>query len=51
MRVKLQLVICSDDGHEEIITDIVTLKKDCRRIEHLSLTLAEAKLLRFEHDL
>jgi hypothetical protein len=45
MRVKLQLVMCSDDGHEETVTDIVTLKKDCQRIEHLGLTLKEAKQL------
>jgi len=45
MRVKLQLVMCSDDGHEETITDIVTLKKDSQRIEHLGLTLKEAKQL------
>jgi hypothetical protein len=45
MRVKLQLVMCSDDGQEETVTDIVTLQKDCRRIEHLGLTLAEAKQL------
>jgi hypothetical protein len=43
MRVKLQLVICDDDGHEETVTDVVTLKKDHRRIEHLGLTLAEAR--------
>ena len=45
MRVKLQLVLCSDDGREETVTDIVTLKKDYQRIEHLGLTLAEAKQL------
>jgi hypothetical protein len=45
MRVKLQLVLCSDDGHEETVTDIVSLKKDYRRIEHLGLTLAESKQL------
>ena len=45
MRVKLQLVMCSDDGQEAIITDIVTLKKDAQRIEHLGLTLKEAKQL------
>ena len=28
MRVKLQLVLCSDEGHEATITDIVTLQKD-----------------------
>jgi len=45
MHVKLQLVMCSDDGHEETITDIVTLQKDSQRIEHLGLTLREAKQL------
>ena len=35
MRVKLQLVICADDGHEETVTDIVTLRKDAQRIERL----------------
>jgi hypothetical protein len=45
MRVKLQLDMCSDDGREETVTDIVTLKKDTTRIEHLGLTLAEAKQL------
>jgi hypothetical protein len=45
MRVKLQLVICSDDGREETVTDLVTLKKNHQRIEHLGLTLAEAKQL------
>src|SRR5207245_9480782 len=45
MRVKLQLVMCSDDGQEEIITDLVTLQKDSQRIEHLGLTLREAKQL------
>src|SRR5712691_12237181 len=43
MRVKLQLVMCSDEGHEETITDVITLDKNNRRIEHLGLTLAEAK--------
>jgi hypothetical protein len=45
MRVKLQLVMCSDDGHEDTITDLVTLQKDSQRIEHLGLTLREAKQL------
>jgi hypothetical protein len=45
MRVKLQLVICDDDGQEETVTDVVTLKKDHRRLEHLGLTLTEAKQL------
>jgi hypothetical protein len=38
MRVKLQLVMWSDDGREETVTDIVTLKKDSTRIEHLGLS-------------
>src|SRR4029450_3477137 len=45
MRIKLQLVMCSDDGREETITDLVTLQKDAQRIEHLGLTLREAKQL------
>src|SRR5215475_1122983 len=45
MRVKLQLVICHDDGHEETITDVITLNKNTKRIEHLGLTLAESKHL------
>ena len=32
MRCKIQLVMCTDDGHEETVTDVVTLKKDCQRI-------------------
>jgi hypothetical protein len=45
MRVKLQLVMCSDEGHEETVTDVITLNKNSQRIEHLGLTMAEAKQL------
>jgi hypothetical protein len=45
MRVKLQLVICNDEGHEETVTDVITLNKNHQRIEHLGLTLAESKQL------
>ena len=45
MRVKLQLVMCSDEGQEETVTDVITLDKNHRRIEHLGLTLAESKQL------
>jgi hypothetical protein len=38
MRVKLQLVVCHDDGYEETVTDIITLTKNNQRIEHLGLT-------------
>src|SRR5499426_1993205 len=45
MRVKLQLVICHDEGHEETVTDVITLNKNHQRIEHLGLPLAESKQL------
>src|SRR6266436_1827000 len=45
MRVQLQLVICHDEGHEETVTDVITLNKNHQRIEHLGLTLAESKQL------
>jgi len=45
MRVKLQLVMCSDEGQEETVTGVITLNKNSQRIEHLGLTLAEAKQL------
>ena len=45
MRVKLQLVMCNDEGHEETVTDVITLNKNNQRIEHLGLTLAESKQL------
>jgi hypothetical protein len=45
MYCKIQLVMCTDDGREETVTDVLTLTKDSQRIEHLGLTLAEAKQL------
>src|SRR4029450_6961881 len=45
MRVKLQLVMCNDQGDEETVTDVITLNKNHQRIEHLGLTLAESKQL------
>src|SRR5262244_631835 len=45
MRVKLQLVICHDEGQEETVTDVITLNKNNKRIEHLGLSLAESKHL------
>jgi len=45
MRVKLQLFMCSDESQEETVTDVITLNKNNQRIEHLGLTLAEAKQL------
>jgi len=45
MHVKLQLVICHDDGHEETVIDVITLNKNSQRIEHLGVSLAESKHL------
>jgi hypothetical protein len=45
MRVKLQLVICHEDGQKETVTDVITLNKNNQRIEHLGLSLAESKHL------
>ena len=45
MRVKLQLVICNDEGQEETVTDVIALNKNQQCIEHLGLTLAESKQL------
>src|SRR6266571_2205535 len=45
MQLKVQLVICGDDGREEQVQEVAILEKDCQRIEHLGLTLAEAKEL------
>src|SRR5712692_7613488 len=45
MQIKVQLVVCGDDGHEETHTDVLVLEKACQRIEQLGLALAESKQL------
>src|SRR5467141_4352594 len=45
MRIKLQLILCNDQGDEETVTDVITLNKNNQRIEHLGLSLAESKHL------
>ena len=45
MKLKIQLVVCDDEGHEETFTEVVVLEKACERIEHLGLTLMDAKQL------
>src|SRR5499427_2792124 len=45
MRVKLQLAISHDDGHEETVTHVITLTKNNQRIAHLGLSLAASKHL------
>src|ERR1700752_430553 len=43
MKMTVQFVGCDDDGHEETFTNVVVLEKARERIEHLGLTLTEAK--------
>ena len=45
MRFTLQLVIHADNDHETTVEDVMVLEKQVERIEHLGLTLAEAKQL------
>jgi hypothetical protein len=42
MKIRVQLVVCDNDGHEETFTDVVVLEKACQRVEHLgSLNLSQ----------
>jgi len=43
MKIRVQLVVCDNNGHEATFTDVAVLEKDCQRIEHLGLTLSKAK--------
>jgi hypothetical protein len=43
MKIRVQLVVCDDDGHEATFTDVAVLEKACQRVEHLGLMLPEAK--------
>jgi hypothetical protein len=45
MRLKVQLVVCAEDEQEDTVHEMMVLDKACQRIEHLGLTLAEAKQL------
>jgi hypothetical protein len=36
MRVKLQLVMCNDEGHEETVTDVITLNKHFTTVHFFS---------------
>ncbi len=44
LRFKFKLVVVADDEHVSV-DDIVVLNKDHERLEHVGLTLAEAKAL------
>ena len=43
MKIKVQLVVCAEDGREEQAQDVAVVEKSHQQIEHLGLTLAEAK--------
>jgi hypothetical protein len=43
MKIKVQLVVCAEDGREEQVQEIAIVEKPYQRIEHLGFTLAEAK--------
>ena len=43
MKIRVQLMVCDDDGHEETFTAVAVFEKACQRIEHRGLTLPEAK--------
>jgi len=53
LRFKLQLGVVADDDQPVSVDDLVVLNKDHERLEHLGLTLAEAKalLLELQHQI
>lgn len=48
LRFKLQLVGVTDNDEQVFVDELVVLNKDSERLEHLGLTLAEAKALLLE---
>jgi hypothetical protein len=45
MKIKVQLIVCAEDGREEQVQEVAMLEKPHQQIEHLGFTLAEAKQL------
>jgi hypothetical protein len=43
MKIKVQLVVCAEDGREEQVHEVAIVEKPHQQIEHLGFTLAEAK--------
>ena len=43
MKIKVQQVVCAEDGREEQVHEIAIVERPHQRIEHLGFTLAEAK--------
>ena len=53
LHFKLQLVVATDDDKQVSVDELVVLSKDHERLEHLGLTLAEAKalLVQLQHQI
>jgi hypothetical protein len=53
MKVRVQLVVCTEEGQVETQYEVAVLEKDHQHIEQLGLTLAEAKhlLKQLQHHL
>jgi uncharacterized coiled-coil protein SlyX len=45
MKIKVQLIVCAENGREEQVQEVAMVEKPHQRIEHLGFTLAEAKQL------
>jgi len=45
MKIKVQLIVCAEDGREEQVEEVAVLEKPHQQIEHLGFTLAEAKVI------
>src|SRR5262245_35807108 len=45
MKLKVQLIVCAEDGREEQVSEVAMVEKSHQQIEHLGFTLAEAKRL------
>jgi hypothetical protein len=43
MKIKVQLVMCAEDGREKQVPEIAMVEKPHQRIKYLGFTLAEAK--------
>src|SRR5438874_10058101 len=53
LQFKLQLVVVTDDDQQVSVDELVVLTKDYEQLEHLGLTLAEAKalLVQLQHQI
>jgi hypothetical protein len=43
MKIKVQFIVCAEDGREEEVHEVAMVEKSHQQIEHLGFTLAEAK--------